>query len=151
MARPFDPETLRKLDVEGGAIESSLNYDLRRKDAIGTIEPRFTMRGMYSYMADAALFEECISGRRFQVAQEADNLALERAYLEAQRQPGEALLVSLGFDGRPSSDDLCVSGAASWAEGLDRLQAVVRSLTREDGRFRERLGGIEALRCDGGP
>jgi copper homeostasis protein (lipoprotein) len=90
-----DPETLRKLDVEGGAIESSLNYDLRRKDAIGTIEPRFTMRGMYSYMADAALFEECISGRRFQVAQEADNLALERAYLEAQRQPGEALLVSL--------------------------------------------------------
>jgi copper homeostasis protein (lipoprotein) len=90
-----DPETLRKLDVEGRAIESSLNYDLRRKDAIGTIEPRFTMRGMYSYMADAALFEECISGRRFQVAQEADNLALERAYLEAQRQPGEALLVSL--------------------------------------------------------
>ena len=90
-----DPETLRKLDVEGRAIESSLNYDLRRKDAIGTIEPRFTMRGMYSYMADAALFKECISGRRFQVAQEADNLALERAYLEAQRQPGEALMVSL--------------------------------------------------------
>jgi len=89
------PETLRKLDVEGRAIDSSLNYDMRRKDSIGTIEPRFTMRGMYSYMADAALFKECISGRRFRVAQEADNLALERAYLEAQRQPGEALLVSL--------------------------------------------------------
>jgi len=93
--RVVDPETLRKLDIEGRDIESSLNYDLRRKDAIGTIEPRLTMRGMYRYMADAALFEECLSGRRFHVAMEADNIALERAYLEAQRQPGEALLVSL--------------------------------------------------------
>ncbi|MCK5377272.1 MAG: YbaY family lipoprotein [Acidobacteria bacterium] len=93
--RVIDPETLRKLDVKGRDIESSLNYDLRRNDAVGTIEPRFTMRGMYRYMADAALFEECLSGRRFQVAQEADNIALERAYLEAQRQPGEALLVSI--------------------------------------------------------
>jgi len=93
--RVVDPETLRKLDLEGRDIESSLNYDLRRKDAVGTIEPRFTMRGMYSYMADAALFDECLSGRRFQVAMEADNIALERAYLEAQRQPGEALLVSI--------------------------------------------------------
>ncbi len=50
---------------------------------------------MYSYMADAALFQECLSGRRFQVAMEADNIALERAYLEAKRQPGEALMVSL--------------------------------------------------------
>jgi len=93
--RVVDSETLRKLDAEGRDIESSLNYDLRRKDAVGTIEPRFTMRGMYSYMADAALFDECLSGRRFQVAMEADNIALERAYLEAQRQPGEALLVSI--------------------------------------------------------
>ncbi len=93
--RVVDAETLRKLDVEGRDIESSLNYDLRRKDAVGTIEPRLTMRGMYRYMADAALFDECLSGRRFQVAQEADNIALERAYLEAQREPGEALLVSL--------------------------------------------------------
>jgi copper homeostasis protein (lipoprotein) len=93
--RVVDPGTLRKLDVEGRDIDSSLNYDLRRKDTVRTIEPRLTMRGMYRYMADAALFEECLSGRRFRVAQEADNIALERAYLEAQRQPGEALLVSL--------------------------------------------------------
>jgi uncharacterized lipoprotein NlpE involved in copper resistance len=63
--RVVDAETLRKLDVEGRDIESSLNYDLRRKDAVGTIEPRLTMRGMYRYMADAALFDECLSGRRF--------------------------------------------------------------------------------------
>ncbi len=93
--RVVDPRTLRKLDTEGRDIDSSLNYDLRRKDTVGTVEPRLTMRGMYRYMADAALFEECLSGRRFRVAQEADNIALERAYLKAQQQPGEALLVSL--------------------------------------------------------
>lgn len=93
--RVIDAETLRKLDLEGHEIESSLNYDLRRKEWLSPIEIRLTMRGMYRYMADAALFEECLSGRRFQVAMEADNIALERAYLEARREPGEPLLVSL--------------------------------------------------------
>jgi copper homeostasis protein (lipoprotein) len=93
--RVVDTDTIRKLDVEGKDIESALNYDLRRKDEIGTIEPRLDMRGMYQYMADAALFTECLSGRKFPVATEGDNLALERAYLEARREPGEQLLVSL--------------------------------------------------------
>ncbi|PWB78297.1 MAG: hypothetical protein C3F15_02100 [Holophagae bacterium] len=53
------------------------------------------MRGMYRYMADAALFEECLTGRRFPVAQEADNVALERAYLDALHDPGAPVLVSL--------------------------------------------------------
>ena len=88
-------DTLRKLDENGKEIESSHNYDLRRKDGATLIEPRLTMRGMYRYMADAALFEECLSGRRFQVAQEADNIALEKAYLDARQEPGEPLLVSL--------------------------------------------------------
>jgi uncharacterized lipoprotein YbaY/heat shock protein HslJ/uncharacterized lipoprotein NlpE involved in copper resistance len=93
--RIVDHDTLRKLDLEGREIESSLNYDLRRKEGFPPLEIRLTMRGMYSYYADAAQFEECLSGRRFEVAMEADNVALERAYLEARREPGEALLVSL--------------------------------------------------------
>ncbi len=93
--RVVDHDTLRKLDVEGRDIESPLNYDLRRKRQAEPIEPRLKMRGMYRYMADAAVFTECLSGRRFQVAQEADNISLERAYLKAQRQPGEELMVSL--------------------------------------------------------
>jgi copper homeostasis protein (lipoprotein) len=91
----IDADTIRKLDIEGREIDSTLSYNLRRKEGLAPIEPRLTMRGMYRYMADAALFEECISGRRFQVAQEADNLALERAYLDARREPGEPILVSL--------------------------------------------------------
>ena len=41
-----------------------------------------TRRGRFTYMADAALFEDCGSGLRFPVAMEADYLAAERAYLE---------------------------------------------------------------------
>ncbi len=93
--RVIDDGTLRKLDVEGRDIQSPLNYDLRRSKSVESIEIRLRMRGMYSYMADAASFQECLSGRRFQVAMEADNIALERAYLETRQEPGEALMVSL--------------------------------------------------------
>jgi copper homeostasis protein (lipoprotein) len=93
--RIVDADTIRKLDIEGRDIESALSYDLRRKGDLEPIEPRLTMRGTYRYLADAAQFEECLTGRRFPVAQEADNVALEKAYLNARREPGEPLLVSL--------------------------------------------------------
>ena len=95
MFRLVDSATLRKLDLEGHEIESSLNYDLKRMDGFHPIEPRLPVRGMYRRMAGAAIFEECLTGRRFPVAAEADNAALERAYLDARRDPGAAVLVSL--------------------------------------------------------
>ncbi len=95
MFRIVDRERLRKLDLEGRDISSSLNYELRRGAEFSPIEPRLVMRGMYRYMADAALFDECLTGRRFPVAMEADNVALERAYREARVQAGETILVSL--------------------------------------------------------
>jgi heat shock protein HslJ len=54
-----------------------------------------TMRGLYSYMADAGMFVECGSDQRLPVAMEADNLALERAYLNSRTTPGAPLLVSV--------------------------------------------------------
>lgn len=56
------------------------------------------MRGLFIYMADAALFEDCASGQRYPVAMEADYISAERAYLEARSEPGAPLLVS--FEGR---------------------------------------------------
>jgi len=53
------------------------------------------MRGMYSYMADAALFTECESGLTYPVAAEEDAVVLERAYLALQTGAGEPLLVLL--------------------------------------------------------
>jgi copper homeostasis protein (lipoprotein) len=93
--RIVDNGALRKLDAEGREVSSDGRHDLEREPDAMLIEPRLTMRGMYRYMADAALFVECESGRRFPVAMEADNLALERAYLDARKEPGQALLVSL--------------------------------------------------------
>ncbi len=89
------PQVLRKLDLEGGEIASSLPYDLERAATFAAFEPRLTMSGMYSYMADAAAFTECLTGVRYPVAMEADNVALERAYTQAPHEPGVAVRVTL--------------------------------------------------------
>jgi len=90
-----DANILRKLDTEGKEIQSKLNYDLTRSKRFEPLEPQLQMRGMYSYMADAGLFQECLTGWRLPVAQSGDNAALEAAYSKARREPGEALLVNL--------------------------------------------------------
>jgi copper homeostasis protein (lipoprotein) len=61
----------------------------------GETEPRFEgpqKRGMYSYMADAGWYTDCLSGVRMPVAQEGDNAALERAYSKARHMAGAPLL-----------------------------------------------------------
>jgi copper homeostasis protein (lipoprotein) len=95
LIRVVDENTLRLLDAEGREIESGLNYTLRRTAHFERIEPRLTMSGMYRYFADAALFTECRTGLRLPVAQEADNIALERGYLAVRREPGEEVLVTV--------------------------------------------------------
>lgn len=85
-------DELRLLDLAGRPIESGLNYSFRRAAGLPPLEPRLLLRGMYRYMADAALFEECSTGRRLPVATEADNVALERAYLEVSKAPGAPVL-----------------------------------------------------------
>jgi hypothetical protein len=56
------------------------------------------MRGLFTYMADAAAFSDCDTGARLPVAMEAGYLELERGYLEARSEPGAPLLVT--FEGR---------------------------------------------------
>ncbi len=87
-----DPRTLRKLAPNGSEIDSKLNYTLLRTAAFEPIEPRLTLRGMYRYLADAGMFTECLTGQRWPVATLDDNAALERAYLAARQEPGQALL-----------------------------------------------------------
>lgn len=55
-------------------------------------------RGTYSYLADAGVFTDCASGRKLPVATEADNAALEAAYLKARAMPGAPVLAVV--DGR---------------------------------------------------
>ena len=92
------PDTLRMLDREGHEIESRLNYDLKRLPRPDLIEGPMRLRGMYAYLADAATFNECYTGKRYPVLIDKDHLALERAYLGARAEPGAAVLAV--FEGR---------------------------------------------------
>ena len=53
------------------------------------------MEGLYKYMADAALFKECLSGKYSPVAFEEDNEALEQAYLQDTTGSGEFLKIEV--------------------------------------------------------
>ncbi len=81
----------------GERSASSKVAEARLHNIGGTSSPK---RGMYVYMADAALFQDCVTGLRLPVVMELDSVALERAYLEARPEPGAAMLVT--FDGRIS-------------------------------------------------
>jgi copper homeostasis protein (lipoprotein) len=99
--RPFailDAETLRMLDSEGREIRSALNYDLKRLPLLDPVAGPMRLRGMYVYMADAATFNECLTGKRFPVLSGKDSPALERAYLAARSAPGNFLAAII--DGR---------------------------------------------------
>ncbi|SPX12005.1 copper homeostasis protein (lipoprotein nlpE) [Escherichia coli] len=51
-----------------------------------------TLRGMYFYMADAATFTDCATGKRFMVA---NNAELERSYLAARGHSEKPVLLSV--------------------------------------------------------
>ncbi len=53
------------------------------------------LKGMYSYMADAAIFTDCETNKKYPVAFEGDNISLEQAYLEIIENPGEKIIVTL--------------------------------------------------------
>lgn len=91
----LDSKTIEKMDHSGKAIDSKLNYKLERSYSARTLEPKIFMQGMYQYMADAALFKECMTGLKLPVLFENDNLALERAYNKDKKEAGALLKVHL--------------------------------------------------------
>ena len=95
LLRVVDGGTLRLLDGEGREIVSDLDYALRRDPALPPLEPRLTLRGMYRHLADAGRLRECRTRRSLPLAQEGDNAALERGYLDARRDPDEELLAEV--------------------------------------------------------
>lgn len=108
---------LRVVDANTGrAFEGDLN-----PVEAETLElSNMTMGGMMTYMADAALFEHCVSGATFPIAQDGDYLALEQAYLADRAAPGASLYVLL--DGGPAMRPAI--------GGPDRQMVVVDRFTR---------------------
>ncbi|MBL8419034.1 MAG: YbaY family lipoprotein [Dechloromonas sp.] len=86
---------LRKLDLAGKPIESAHNHRLARLPTFASIEPRLTLSGTFTYMADAATITLCADGQRLPVAMEGDYKALEAAYRQSGTKPGQPLLASL--------------------------------------------------------
>jgi len=64
------------------------------------------MVGMFQYMADAPSFTDCTTGKRYPVAMAEDYISVEKAYLQAQSEPGELLLVTFegNIEARPAED-----------------------------------------------
>ena len=94
--RVLSSDRLRMLDQAGNDIRSELNYDIERQAEIDPVSGPMRLRGLYAYMADAATFDECLTGRRFPVSIEAAHIDLERAYTAmAKDNPGTPLLATV--------------------------------------------------------
>jgi heat shock protein HslJ len=92
------PRTLRALDLYGKPAGNGDRYDMTSDGQLQPADLRRGLHGMFRYLADAAMFEECLTGRRYPVAMEGDYLALERAYTSLpNRVPGAPVMAS--FDG----------------------------------------------------
>lgn len=91
-----DGKKIEYLDQEGNRIESNLNYTLEQ------VKPD-KKSGEYSYIADAALFKECKSGRTYSVS----NIDLEKGYLATGIEAGKPVYVEVEgyYTIRPSMED----------------------------------------------
>jgi len=53
------------------------------------------LQGMFRYMADAAVFRDCRTGKTYPVAMEGQYIELERAYLDSGIGPGSEVMINL--------------------------------------------------------
>lgn len=88
--RPLE-NGLEMLDANGVPIKSDHPYRLTATKAPLPMTP-MTMRGMYRYMADAAVFADCFTGVTYPLV---NNVALQKQYLRIQNGPGAAVLLTL--------------------------------------------------------
>jgi len=100
------PGTLRELAADGRPNTGRGPNQLTRAAPFRPVEVRSSMRGAYTYLADAATFVECSTGQRWTVSAEGASRELESAYLKVRPAPGAAVMVDI--DGmavqRPRSD-----------------------------------------------
>jgi len=79
---------LRPLDGLGWPIDAQHSPTLQRQAELQPLGGPMRMRGMYRFLADAALLTECRTGRRWPVLIEGGHQALESAYLAHRSQGG---------------------------------------------------------------
>ena len=79
------------------ASEPVITENSPASDTAESVEPSSDRHrtGRFTYMADAAMFEDCRNGKRFPVAMEGGYLELERAYLNSGIEPGSPIVVEV--------------------------------------------------------
>jgi len=90
-------DRLRLLDVHEAPIESSPPSELISDGNFAQTVLSLSLGGEMVYMADAARFTECLTGRSYPIAMEGDFVKLQQAYLKEVKKPGEPLYVT--FEG----------------------------------------------------
>jgi copper homeostasis protein (lipoprotein) len=115
------------LDIEGREIQSKLNFTLRRSATVDPLEDTMPIRGMYSYMADAATLTECSTGKKLPLVASMDGARIEAEYAKVRQQPGEPVLVSmLGHFSKTKNQD---SGALKEAITMDMFEKFLPGAT----------------------
>jgi copper homeostasis protein (lipoprotein) len=131
------PDRLRLVDTIGGPVASGPTHELKSDGQLHLADLTLTLGGEMTYMADAASFTECMTGRRYPIAMEGDFVKLERAYVAAVAAPGAKLYVS--FDGsiidRPKME----------GEGVERTVVVNRFINVWPGEQCERARAHASL------
>ncbi|MEC5317931.1 envelope stress response activation lipoprotein NlpE [Brenneria populi subsp. brevivirga] len=94
---------LEMLDQEGIPIDSPHAYRLNATE-LALPDTPMAMKGMYRYMADAALFADCATGKTFAVA---NNVMLEQQYMKVRTAAGAPVFTefSAHFAVIPSMED----------------------------------------------
>jgi uncharacterized lipoprotein NlpE involved in copper resistance len=88
-------DRLQLLDREGHTIDVKTNDLLSLQPTVDTIPGPMPLRGLYTYMADAASFKECLTGRTLPIVPVAGSSALQSAYLAARHKPGAPIFAAL--------------------------------------------------------
>ena len=129
--------SLRALDMQGRPIESALPYALVSDGTLTPTDLTLALGGEMRYMADAARFTECLTGRGYPIAMEGDFVKLQSAYSASASEPGAPLYVT--FEGsltdRPRMD----------GEGVERTIVVRRFINVWPGQRCERARAQASL------
>jgi uncharacterized lipoprotein NlpE involved in copper resistance len=88
-------DRLQLLDREGHPMASKTNDLLALQPSVDTIAGPMPLRGLYTYRADAASFQECLTGRTMPILPVAGGSGLQSAYLAARHKPGAPVFASL--------------------------------------------------------
>jgi copper homeostasis protein (lipoprotein) len=79
----------------GNALDIPMRRAIDRPTPVATGSVVHSLRGLYRYLADVALFTDCASGERPGVAERGDDAALQRACAQAVPSPGGEMLATV--------------------------------------------------------